>query len=188
MSHIAVRIVADHLDSAELGANACAASVPRDGDDPLPSAVHVYDETRHGWLARDDLPRPEHAAGKVEYPALLVSLVSLSMDGGAPRPAANGALVETGVVTIAVQVAIRATRTEDAVSEAMYLLRASRASLRLLDASASAVRTRCSTLLSPSSSVSQGKSDRIAEDLIVSDVLLVTYPFTEAAPALPPAA
>lgn len=62
----AIRVVADWFEHGTHGINALLASVPRDGGDPLPANVSVYDETRDNRIARGRVP-------ETGLPAVLVS-------------------------------------------------------------------------------------------------------------------
>lgn len=65
-----VRIVADWLADATNGVNALLARVPRDAGDPVPPAVTIYDETRHGWVTRATVPRFDGSG--IALPGLMV--------------------------------------------------------------------------------------------------------------------
>lgn len=64
-----VRLVADWLEDGTNGVNALLASVPRDGGDPLPTSVTIYDETRDNRPARGRVPD-----GATDLPAVTVAL------------------------------------------------------------------------------------------------------------------
>jgi hypothetical protein len=68
-----VRIVADWLEDGTNGVNAQLALVPRDGGDPQPVNVLVYDETRDNRPARGRVPE-----GAAELPAITVALQGLT--------------------------------------------------------------------------------------------------------------
>lgn len=65
----AVRQTADWLADATTGVNAIRSTVPRDGGEPAPAAVTIYDETREPWIARRQVPRKKTGSG----PLLLVA-------------------------------------------------------------------------------------------------------------------
>lgn len=68
-----VRIVANWLEDGTNGVNALLASVPRDGGDPLPTSVLVYDETRDNRPARGRLPEAD-----TDLPALVIGMRTLT--------------------------------------------------------------------------------------------------------------
>lgn len=181
--HLAARIIADHLKSLTEGVNAVAALVPRDGADPAPPAVTVYDETRHGWVAHDLVPHKEAAGTEIVFPFVAVSIQGANYAGGIPVATAEGAQIndgETDSVTVGVKLVMRHTDTEVDAVAAMYLLRAIRNSLLVLDAPDHLNnRTRCGVRLEQSSRVTQGRVLSPTEDVISDPVLLVTYPVTE---------
>ena len=181
MSHLAARIVADHLADAVEGVNAIAALVPRDGADPLPPTVSVYDETRHGWVAHDLVPQKDAAGSEISFPFVAVSVQGANYAGGIPTATAEGAQLEDGdSVTVGVKLVLRDTDTEVAAVAAMYLMRAIRNSLLVLDApDHQATRTRCGVRLEQSNRVTQGRVLSPAEDVLSDPVLLITYPLSE---------
>ena len=181
MSHLAARIVADHLKSNTEGVNAIAALVPRDGADPLPPAVTVYDETRDGWVAHDVVPHKDAAGTVISFPFVAVSTNEAIFDGGIPLATAEGAqAIEGPSVTVGIKLVMRNTDSEKDAVAAMYLMRAIRNSLLVLDAPDHLDnRTRCGVRLEQSSRVTQGRVLSPAEDVVSDPVLLVTYPVTE---------
>ena len=68
-----VRIVSDWLENGTNGVNALLPSVPRDGGDPQPANVLVYDETRDNRPARGRLPDAD-----TDLPALVVGMRTLT--------------------------------------------------------------------------------------------------------------
>lgn len=180
MSHVAVRIVADWLAGASDGVNACAALVPRFAGDPAPNQVTVYDETRHDWVARSRLPHPDHKA--VSYPAVLVQSLDASFTGDLPQPTPDGANLVNGEITLVIQLVQRDPNTEVAMTEAMYLLRAIRDSLILLNHGVHAAsRTQCGvTLYPPADGVRIGRIESPLGDAVSTSAVVVTYPTFEA--------
>lgn len=178
MSHIGVRIVANWLADATYGVNAIAAVVPRDGSDPQPDAVHVYDETRHGWVARNEAPRGD---GVVQFPAVAVVLQKGQFDGAVPDSQDTGARTVDGQITVIVQLLLQKSATETAVAQAMYLVRAIRNSLlQLNDPSRDAQRTLTGIRLTPTDGVLQGRLDApVGDNVLAAAALMVTYATTE---------
>lgn len=179
MSHIAVRMVADWLQDATYGIDAIAAVVPRDGSDSAPPTVHVYDETRHGWVARNQIPKPQGTS--IQFPAVVVFLQNGKYDSGVPDSQSTGARTIDGTVQLAVQLLMADSTTENVVTSGLYLLRAIRNALLQLDDPANEnARTRTEIRLGPSQSVMQGQLDAPVSDSIVSvGALVVVYPVTE---------
>lgn len=179
MSHIAVRMVADWLQDDTYGVNAIAASVPLDTGDSAPPTVHVYDETRDGWVARQDVPKPQGAS--IQFPAVIVFLQNVKYDAGVPDSQSTGARTVNSTVQLAVQLIMANSATEDAVTAGMYLLRAIRNALLQFDEPAQqTARTRLGVELQPSTDVMQGQLDAPVGDNIVSvGALVAVYPAAE---------
>jgi hypothetical protein len=179
VSHVAARIVANWLQDATYGVNAIAALVPRDGTDAAPPAVHVYNETQHGWVARNQVPKP--VGTTIQFPAVIVFLQNARYDSGVPDSQSTGARTVDATVQLAVQLIHQDSATEDAVIAGMYILRAIRNSLLQLDDPArDDARTLTGIQLNPSQSVMQGQLDAPVGDSTLSlGALVVQYPTTE---------
>lgn len=175
MSHVAVRIVSNWLQDATYGVAAIAAALPRDGTDPAPDPVHVYDDTRHGWAARQQIPKPLGTA--IQFPAIVVSLQGGTFDGGAPEAQDTGARTIYGSVQVLVQLLYNASATDAAATSAMYVLRAIRNSLLQLDEpSRDAQRTLTGVRLQPSTRVTQGRTDAQNDDTVLAaGAFVVSY-------------
>ena len=181
MSHAAVRIVANWLNDGTYGVNAIAAVVPLDTDDTVPPAVTVYDETRDGWVARNQVPRP---TSKVAMPAVIVFLQQAQSPGGVV-PSASGGRVANGTVQLAIQLLMDEAHTETAVTAGMYLMRAIRNSLMQLDEGENdAARTLVGVRLLPSKSLVQGQLDAPQSDGVLSLGAIVVQYDTEELTAL----
>lgn len=180
MSHVGIRIVADWLAGASNGVNTLAALVPRFVGDPAPAVATVYDETRHGWVARNQVPGPETKA--IATPAVIVQSLTSVFGAHLPQPLPEGGNFLEGELTIVVQLLQRDDDTEKAVTEAMYLLRAIRDSLVLLNAGANeAARTACGVRLRPPpEGVRIGRIESPLGDAVSSSAVLVSYPTFEA--------
>lgn len=182
MAHPAVRIVADWLagvSTPDYGVNAVAAAVPRFAGHAAPSPVVVYDECRHGWVARGQVPSPPTG---ITFPAVVVTLVTHASDG-ALQAADTDALLEEGEVSVAVQLVQRDVDTEAAAQAAMYLLRALRGSLAALDRPQhQSARTGAGVRLQPSLSRQQAKLEESLGDVVSAGAIVVTYPVWETTP------
>lgn len=178
MSHMAVRIVADWLQDSTNGINALSTLVPRLSGDPLPPEVAVFNETQHGWVARNRVPKPHN---DIAFPAVIVFLQSAKFDAGVPDSQDTAARTVDGTVQLAVQLLMDESQTELAVAAGIYLLRAIRNSLLLLDDPANqAARERTGVRIDPSQSVMQGQLDAPESDSVLSiGALVVVYPTTE---------
>lgn len=166
MSHIAVRIVAQALVDETNGVNAIAARMPRDGDDPAPPAVTIYDETNDGWVARDAVPQPNDT---IAFPAIIVFLQAAAYDGGPVDTEDTGARSTGGTVQIACQLLMQDSQTNRMTTAGMYLLRAMHSALRHLDeAENDDFRTRLGVRLRPSSRMTQGRLDAPRGDSVAS--------------------
>lgn len=179
MSHIGVRIVANWLRDTVYGVNAITAIIPRDGADPAPTVVHIYDETRHGWVARNEVPRP--TGGLVQFPAVVVFLQNGRIDTGVPDDQSTGARTVDGTLSIAVQLLMEKSATELAATEAMYTLRAIRNSLlQLNDPSRDAQRTLTGVRLEPATDCQQGQLDApLGETILSAGAFILQYPTVE---------
>lgn len=178
MSHTAVRIVADWLANTTYGVDAIAAVVPRDGTDPAPPATHIYDETRHGWVARQQIPK---ANATVVFPAVLVFARQAKWDGGPADAQDTGARTIDGTVQLVVQLVLDVSTTEAAITAGLYLMRAIHNSLLQLDEHThDADRTRTGVRILPSQDLLQGQVAAPQDDSLVSiGAFIVTYPTSE---------
>lgn len=179
MSHIGVRIVANWLNNGTYGVNAVAAAIPRDGSDAAPDQVHVYDETRNGWVARNEVPRP--AGTLVQFPAVIVFLRDSQAAAGVPESQDTGARTVDGSITVVAQLLLQKSATETAVMQGMYLLRAVRNSLmQLNDPSRDTARTLTGVRLMPADSIHQGQLDApVGDNVLSAGALMIQYPTIE---------
>lgn len=119
-----IRIVADWLNGVTTGSsdysiNAQLPSVERDGGDAQPPAVHVYDETRDGWVARRDVPND----AAIALPAIVVCYGQpMTIDGEIHQ---NGtAAIRGGKAQIIVGYLLDKSDTALSVRNALYTKRA----------------------------------------------------------------
>lgn len=134
-------LLADWLADATFGVNAILATVPRDGGDPLPPNVTVYDEVRDPRCARRIIPPEMVPPG---HPAIAVyqSAEAVYPLARPQRGRLGGAFIE-GTATYLVLYIQRESDSVAAASAARYTLRAVLHSLVLLhDAKSGAVLTR----------------------------------------------
>lgn len=180
MTHIAARIVADHLADAEQGLAAVLAVLPLDTGDTRPAftATAIYDETRDSWVARGQVPR-EGAA--ITYPCVAVRVALTDEETGAPDQFAAGNSIP-GTVTVECFLLQRDVDSAKAATDAMYLTRALRGSLYLLDVAPASARTRLATSLDPSTSRQAGRPDEDVGDLPIAAGVRMTYPTREGVP------
>jgi hypothetical protein len=186
MSHVSVRLLADRFADAEHGVNAIAAHVPRFTGDEIPPEVAIYDETRHGWVARGQVPREDVL---ITFPCFILFLQSIVYESGIPADTDTGARIVKGTATIVAQLLVRDVDTEMAAAMGMYLLRAGRGVLVRFDdpqLTPDPDREACAMRLFPATSVQQGQLKAPAEDTVVSPgALVITYPFIETVPVEP---
>lgn len=109
-----IRQTADWLADATTGVNAVRSAVPRDGSDPAPAAVTVFDQTRDAWVALGKILREKTGAG----PMLLVQL-----HGDVEAPLRTDQLRGWPQVEIAVRYVARNTTRDDLVRDAWQTLR-----------------------------------------------------------------
>lgn len=110
-----IRQVADWLSDGTTGVNTVRTSVPRDGGDPAPAAVNVYDQTREAWVAMGIVLREKTGAG----PMLLVQL-----HGDVEMPVRTDQIVAGWPrVELAVRYVARNTTRDDLVRDAWQTLR-----------------------------------------------------------------
>jgi hypothetical protein len=178
VSHVGVRIVANWLADPALGVNALLPTIPRLDGDPMPPTVSIFDETRAGWVARNQVPKP---TGPVQFPAVIVFLQNTRWDSSPADSQASGARTIDSDVQLAVQLVMQDSTTEEGVSAGMYIMRAIRNSLLLLDEpAADNARTLAGVRLWPSKSLMQGQLDAPVSDNIVSiGAFVAIYPTIE---------
>lgn len=184
MSHAAVRIVADWLEGATNGLNACAAAVPRIGSDEAPPSVTIYDETQDAWVARGLAPDAADATASISYPMCVVKLLSANWNAGMGRVYETGRILE-GTVQVCCEILQQNTDTIDAVTDSLYLMRGLRASLCLLD---NAIQTdrdiqNTTAFIRPSTGMQQIQMDVVRGDKVTASALVITYPVWESTPA-----
>lgn len=184
MSHAAVRIVADWLEGATNGLNACAAAVPRLGSDEAPPSVTVYDETQDAWVARGLSPDAADATAGITFPMCVVKLLSGSWEGGKGQAYESGRLAD-GTVQVVCEIVQEVADTIDGVTDGMYLMRGLRGSLALLDNAPQTDRdaANATIVLHPSTRMEQRKMAVERGDKLIADALIVTYPVFESTPA-----
>lgn len=183
MSNIVTRLFADHLKDPDYGV---AAIVGMMGPllypgDALPdvSSLTIADETRDAWvktLAPDEDPA-------ITYPAIRVVTVDLSEVAGVADQQSTGARTLTPTVRIAAQLILRDSETS-ALSDAMYLLRALRASWavwddpRLLE-----TKTQYGVSILPTLSRSTGRLDTpLGSNMVSPGAVMGTIPYLETLP------
>lgn len=178
MSHVAVRIVADALESATIGVNAISAytDFPRLGSDEQPPDVTVYDETQDPWVMRGLTPDDTDSLTGISFPAVIVTLQGIQWTG---RTVVPGGVQADGVATIAVQLYLRASDTADGVTDSMYLARAMHNALMLFDSATDTTRTQAGTRLSESTAMNQVKMKAERGDLVIASAFVITYPVSE---------
>lgn len=177
MSHLGVRIVADQLADPDEGVTAIAGVLPRDGDDAAPTLAAVYDQTRHPWVGRFVVPDPD--AEGLEFPCLVVWLIGATFESGFPTEGSGGPYAE-GQLTVGVQLVLRDVDTEQAFTDALYLEKAVRDSLLLLNQpSRLTKRRRAFVQLEAATEIVAGSSDAPIADTVVALALQLTYPVTE---------
>lgn len=188
MSHIAVRILANRLADPDEGINAVVGmDLPIDEGDSAPGDVRVYSELdrNQGWVARRKVPQPDSETSKrIEWPCVVVYMVSLSDAGGVAQSLSTGARATEGSVTLAAQVLMRNSDTECVATLGMYLLRALRGVVhRFNDPAVLAERTALGTQLLLATAMQQGGVQAFSEDSVYSPgAILVTYSFVETVP------
>jgi hypothetical protein len=184
MSHAAVKIVADWLDGATNGLNACAAAVPRMGSDEAPPTVTVYNELEDAWVARGLSPDEADTIAGISFPACAVKIVSATWNAGMGTVYESGRAA-IGTVQVAVELLQQNTNTIDAITDGIYLMRGLRASLMLLDNAAQTSRDEQNTTVCiwPSTGMQQMKMDIVRGDTLTVSALVITYPVWESTPA-----
>ena len=165
----AVRIVADWLADSTNGVNALLASVPREADTAVPPAVTVFDSSRHGFVARGQIPESIE-----RLPALLVSPADQSMDQ--VSPAARPFPADT-TITLLVRYATQRQDTAQAERDASLTIRAIWRSIGMLmqsNATTEAARNRNSVQLWTVSSMQAATLYQDNQDTVVTGGVLVT--------------
>jgi len=179
VSHIGLRIIADWLKDPTHGIDAIAAIIPRDGGDPAPRTVHVYDGTRDNPAARRRVTEADIKENIIQLPAVMVVLHDVSYDDGVPVQTAEGGEIVKGTLTATVFLLNRDKDTKVAAVENTYLIRALRNSLLLFNKALVASRQRLGVLLEPSTSTAAADVGEIPEDLLVPDAQLIAFPIIE---------
>lgn len=163
-----IRWVADELSNVTTGVNALRTSVPRDGGDPAPTAVNVYDQTRDAWVALGTILREKTGAG----PMLLVSL-----HGEVEMPLETRAIT-TGWprVEIAVRYVARNTTRDDLLRDALQTLRcAQRVIANLFNVSPGTTLSRNGTRFESPAAKLVPFTESLDGDEMVVGVLLLTF-------------
>lgn len=124
MSLEAVRIVANGIAANLAAFNELLGIVPRDGDDAPAAITAVYDRTRHGWVARNEIAR--QGTDGVVAPFLVVTVPEPDAFDPPARLTPAGAFRLEGRASVSVQYVASRARTELAATEASYTLRALR--------------------------------------------------------------
>lgn len=186
MSHIGVRILAAWFADATNGVANNLASLPVDGTDVVPSTVHIYNQLDQKWLARYVAGSPESLGTQLEYPAVLVTVVDESPQGGLPDDDATGRFLE-GQVTLGCVCLVRDADSAKAGVSLLYLKRAVKGALLLLnEPSAESSRTRLGVQLQPFAAMQWGALGDAQDDSVLGGGWLVTYPTLETTPVTSP--
>lgn len=182
MSHVGVRILADRLADDSEGINAVAAYVPRFTGDQLPPTLTVYDELRHPWVARRQVPRADSEIG---FPCAIVFMQSLDDPAGVAAEGSDGAF-STATLTLCVQVVMQSPETDELVRAGSYLMRAIRGTLKRFDHPSITMddeREACATRLLPSLGFRSGQVTAFVDDTTYTPgCVFATYPVLETVP------
>ena len=182
MSHIGVRLLADWFADATNGVANNLASLPVDSGDTVPTTVHLYNQLTDKWLARLAAGSAESLGSQLQYPAVLVTVVDETPDGGLPTNDATGRFLE-GQVTLGCLCLVKDSDTAKASAALLYLKRAVKGALLLLnEPSAEASRTRLGVQLQPYRSCQWGAIGDPQDDAVLGGGWLVTYPTLETTP------
>lgn len=126
-----IRCIADELNDPTYGVNAVLPTIPRDsGDEQPPQIYAVYDETRHGWLARGELPKEMKDSAK--NPFLVVMMLGDLSYGGRSRPTSEQTKVVRADFQVTVQYVTNASLTQRGEQDGIYTGRAIRGVLNRL--------------------------------------------------------
>lgn len=189
MTHLGVRLVADFLDDPTYGVNAILAAtggsaLPLYPGDAAPPPIAIYDETRAGWAARNQVPRPQSVSPAIAFPALVVFASDGRLSGSITAAQDTGMRSTDGTIRIGIQVLIRNSDTARGMTQAMYYFRAIRGALLwFVEPAQQAAREICGTRLSPpKDDVQYGQLDSPVADVVSAGVLLYPFPFIETTP------
>jgi hypothetical protein len=141
-----------------------------------PTIANVYDETRHGWVARGQVPDD----GSVSAPFVAVFLGDINADADLPQPTPDHSDILEGTVSVAVQLHLIDVDSEEAMTAAMYLMRAIRnACSTLNDPKNVASRRALGIELRPAVSVRAGRPRNEMGESICAGALVFPYPVVE---------
>lgn len=186
MSHLGTRLIAQAFADPDEGVNSIVqelASVLH-GTDPLPDAsITVYDDTRHGWVARGMTPTGDMG---IDFPCIVVMTMGVDYDSGVAAIQSTGARTVNGTLRVAAQLILQDPETSDAVTAAMYWLRAMRGVIARFDDPKhydAEAHQFGGIALQPCTSISQGKLDAPPGDTLISPgAFMLTYPILETVP------
>ena len=182
MSHVAVRLLADRLAHDSEGINAVSAHVPRFDGDEVPADVTVYDELRHPWVARRQVPR---ADSEIDFPCAIVFMQTLDDPAGVAAEGVEGAY-GTATVTLCIQVVMQDPETDGLVRSGAYIMRAIRGVLKRFDhpsLTTDPEREACGTRLLPSLGMRSGQVTAFVDDTTYTPgCVFATYPILETVP------
>lgn len=186
MSHLGTRLVALAFDDEDEGIDAVVEQLVSSGclhgNDAGPSpGITIYDDTRHGWVARGVAPSEDQG---IDFPCVRVMTMSVSYASGTPASQPTSARTVSGTLQVVAQLLLREQDTEDAASVGMYLLRAMRGVIAVFDHPQNYNdRVIGGIRLEPASSITQSKIDApLGETIVSPGAFLITYPFTESVP------
>lgn len=176
-----VRMIADRFADAAEGVNAHLAALPRDVGDAIPPNVTVYDETRHGWVARSQAPRTD--AGVV-FPALTVAIEDpVEFDGDPQYSGLANERFEDVDVSVAVRLFVQNVDTEEGTEDAYYTLRAIRGCLKdFMKGEYVAARTRNSVRINQCTGMTSAALVEQLEDVWVTGGLTARFKVHESSP------
>lgn len=180
-----IRCVADALASATYGVNVLLASRTRDGSDPVPSNVTVYDDTRHGWVSRMQYV-PDALPSGVTLPALLVTLNTDSIEFDVnPKPTNGAKCVRSAEVPVAIHYLARGSTSASEMIDALYTLAAVRDCLTILASPAGkSARQRNVVRLDRLTALEELKVMTPIDDVIVAGAVTCTWTAHELAAVL----